>query len=573
MQRSSSCDNTLTFTTATSERTIPPHNGGSHNSISISNSNDNTIHPLSHVASISGVQDFFLATHQEVSVSEEVTVPSPSITATASASAIKAEATNVSVTVTPNTIANENECNLLSQSRGARVLFATDEWFASAEHLLRDEEPTFDPDAYCPEGKVMDGWETRRRREAGHDWCILRLGQRGTVHRIVIDTAYFTGNHVPRISLQVTDLLDAAQEAQWVTQLPGAVERLLYGSCAPQQGTGATPEQVALAEHACARVPSVWRELLPATPLQPGYDNTRHHEFVLPTTTTTKSSCTHVRVNYYPDGGVARLRLYGTPLPAVAPQPRPLYSPIVTGRTCAVLRHSHSDHPDSENALFSARPPFPELTLGGVGVACSNQHYGEPTNLLQATLGRDMGDGWETARHAHRPAIWNKDPVSQLMESDLSDWCVLQLGQPAARVLAVLLDTKHFRGNYPESVLVEGCCYYCDDHDHHDDDIFAVHNDNSNDDDDDIANNINNTDADATEPHRVVWFPLVPRGRMAPDAEHLYQANQSYTDNHGQPQTQVLNSDRPVTHVRVQIYPDGGLSRVRVYGVPLQQSP
>ena len=80
---------------------------------------------------------------------------------------------------------NQNFTNLVSSSH---VLFATDEWFARAENLVKDSDPTFDPDLYCDEGKVMDGWESRRRREAGHDWCVIATPHKGDVYGIELDT-------------------------------------------------------------------------------------------------------------------------------------------------------------------------------------------------------------------------------------------------------------------------------------------------------------------------------------------------------------------------------------------------
>ena len=154
-------------------------------------------------------------------------------------------------------------------------------------------------------------------------------------------------------------------------------------------------------------------------------------------------------------------------------------------------------------------------------MSCSNQHYGTPQNLLQATLGKDMGDGWETARHPERPASWKRDMETGLVDSDLMDWCVVKLGRVATKGIdRILLDTKHFRGNYPESVKVEGC-------------------------------SCSSPEVD----QQVEWFPLVSRCRMAADSEHVYDRSMG----------QVENADRVVSHVRVSIYPDGGLSRVRVY--------
>ena len=71
--------------------------------------------------------------------------------------------------------------NLADARIGSKVLFATDEWFARAECLLNPAPATFDPDAYSPQGKVLDGWESRRRRLPGHDWCIIQLGLPGRI--------------------------------------------------------------------------------------------------------------------------------------------------------------------------------------------------------------------------------------------------------------------------------------------------------------------------------------------------------------------------------------------------------
>lgn len=414
--------------------------------------------------------------------------------------------------------------NVLSARAGARVLFATDEWFAAADNLLNDDDPFFDPSAYCEQGKVMDGWESRRRREAGYDWCVLKLSTRATVYTATVDTAHFTGNHVPAISLHVADLT-YEHETAMVAQFPGIVHRLLHGCI---RGTGATPLEVAAAEQACVHH-TEWTEVLPRTALQPGYEETRWHHFSFAVPLT----ATHVRLNYYPDGGVARLRLEGLPHPS---QPRhattPLYQPISTGASCTVVSHTRSDVLPSQQQ--QQQYPFLQISCvdqGGVGVACSNQHYGTPSNLIQVTSGVDMGDGWETARHPNRPSVLVQNEKG-LVDSDLSDWCILKLGQPVTSVARIILDTKHFRGNYPESVQVEGCYFVTDD---------------------------KNDDVIVASPQSAEWLPLLARGRMSPDSEHCFDSAKE----------QILNAARNVSHVRIRIYPDGGLSRVRVYGEPM----
>lgn len=398
--------------------------------------------------------------------------------------------------------------NAGSAGQGARILFATDEWFAAADNLLKDSPPVFDPDEYCEQGKVMDGWETRRRREEGHDWSIVKLSQRTRIVEIEVDTAYFTGNHVPAISLRVADL-NPSDESAMVSRFPGFLDRLLHGCI---QGTGASPEEVHQAEEACNRV--TWTEILSKTNLRPGYEDSRMHYFTL----RVPVEGSHVRINYYPDGGIARMRFWGTPLGTVKPRARSAYVPIKTGSRCTVVPHGE--------ATIPSRQPFtyPEISAemnGGMGIGCSNKHYGDPWNLIQQTLGKDMGDGWETARHPNRPSILVKDPNTSLVDSPLLDWCILKLGSVSRGGLKrIILDTKHFRGNYPESVRVEGCfvktCEF--------------------------------------QEFDLEWFPLVPRCRMAPDSEHIFDCDQ------------ITNADRFVSHIRVSIYPDGGISRVRVYG-------
>jgi len=183
--------------------------------------------------------------------------------------------------------------NLCSASQGARVLFATDEWFASADNLLKDGDPIFDPLAFCTEGKVMDGWETRRRREVGHDWCLIKLAKRSSrLVGVEMDTAHFTGNNVPRISLELADLT-CEQETEFARNIPGILERLLHGC---QQGTGCTPEEVEQAEAACKSI--IWKEILPCTSLQPGYESSRlkYCSFYIPE----ERQGTHLRINYFP---------------------------------------------------------------------------------------------------------------------------------------------------------------------------------------------------------------------------------------------------------------------------------
>lgn len=160
--------------------------------------------------------------------------------------------------------------DLASARLGGRVLLANDEFFGPKESLLKPEPPVFIEGKYTDRGKWMDGWETRRRREPGHDWCILRLGVPGVLRRIVVDTAHFRGNHPEACSLEACE----------VRGDPGAEE------LASLDG---------------------WREVVPLTSLR---GDARNEVAVRD-----RGRCTHLRLNIHPDGGVARLRAYGEARP------------------------------------------------------------------------------------------------------------------------------------------------------------------------------------------------------------------------------------------------------------------
>src|SRR2546426_860136 len=155
--------------------------------------------------------------------------------------------------------------DLASERLGGAVLFANDEFFAPKENLLKRAKPVFIEDKYTDRGKWMDGWETARRRSPGHDWCIIRLGLPGMLRGIVVDTAHFKGNYPECCSLEACDLDSAAGI-----------------------------EQLTSAE---------WTEVLPQSPLKGDCENLFAIE--------ARRGATHVRFNIYPDGGVARIRVYG----------------------------------------------------------------------------------------------------------------------------------------------------------------------------------------------------------------------------------------------------------------------
>jgi allantoicase len=138
--------------------------------------------------------------------------------------------------------------DLASAAIGGEVVFASDEWFAPAHMFLNPEPPVFKEELFTEYGKWMDGWETRRKRVPGHDWCLLKLGVPGTVYGFEVDTAFFTGNNVPAISIWGANLPDG----------PGLPEDILDPATGAvsntgMMGTAATPEQITKVDETLAK--------------------------------------------------------------------------------------------------------------------------------------------------------------------------------------------------------------------------------------------------------------------------------------------------------------------------------
>jgi allantoicase len=161
--------------------------------------------------------------------------------------------------------------DLVAERLGGRVLEANDEFFAPKENLLKESKPVFVEGRYTSRGKWMDGWETRRRRMPGHDWCIIRLGLPGVIRGIVVDTSFFTGNYPERFSLEGCDL---GAKPPFRNE-----KRRLNGEKAH------------------------WTQIIPETQLKGNAQNLFPVESPL--------RFTHLRLRIYPDGGVARLRVHG----------------------------------------------------------------------------------------------------------------------------------------------------------------------------------------------------------------------------------------------------------------------
>jgi len=400
------------------------------------------------------------------------------------------------------------ELNDLScEDIGGRVIFATDDWFAPAENLLKSEDPVW-KEGFTECGKWMDGWESRRKRTPGHDWCIIRLGnwpQGGQIHGFSLNTGYFTGNYPPRASIQAAARLPtddgkqveeefrrlkqppptAASTASMVAhQAPSPPQPLPASSTTSMMGTCASPQHMEAVDKIYKS--DEWETLVPMTELQPGYDATRLHFFPVKDTNKTY---THVRLNIYPDGGIGRLRTYGIM------QPPPIERLLGLGGSLVDLV---------------------AMENGGVCLGLSDAHYGHPRNLIKKNRGIDMGDGWETARRKDRPAVLKVDSKTGVLDfADGKEWCVLKLGVPGV-VKKIEVDTNHFKGNFPDSIVVEA----------------------------------RSSESSGNDYNIVLLAPT----KLGPHQIHNFDV------------ADAKANMATISHVKVTIQPDGGLSRIRLFG-------
>lgn len=315
--------------------------------------------------------------------------------------------------------------NLASAGLGASIGGVTDEFFAASSRMLSDAPPSFDPDKYDDHGKYMDGWETIRRRHGGHDHAIVKLAAPGVIHGFDVDTSFFTGNFPPACSIEACNVKGEPGEA------------------------------------------TAWSEILGVNALSAS----AHHFF----SCDSQSTWTHVRLHIYPDGGIARLRIYGTPW---------LDRQDLVGQTL-----------DLASALN-----------GGRVIAYSDAHYGAFQRMLSPGRGINMGDGWETRRR----------------RTPGNDWIIVALGARGT-IDKIEVDTGFYKGNYPDKVSIQAA---------------------------DLAPGFEALES-AVVTSSMFWEEILPPHPLGPDAIHTF--------------SDVIASG-PTTHVRVNIYPDGGISRLRFFG-------
>ena len=109
---------------------------------------------------------------------------------------------------------------------GGAVLWANDETFTEKENLIKPGPATYEPASFGHKGQVYDGWETRRRREPGHDQAIVRLGVPGVIRGVVVDTAWFTGNYPPEVSIEAIEVDDIVEQVRLDIYPDGGLARL-----------------------------------------------------------------------------------------------------------------------------------------------------------------------------------------------------------------------------------------------------------------------------------------------------------------------------------------------------------
>jgi len=160
--------------------------------------------------------------------------------------------------------------------------------------------------------------------------------------------------------------------------------------------------------------------------------------------------------------------------------------------------HAVPVFPEDKDAVFD----LAAAQNGGVAISCSDQHFGTIDNLLLPGRGKDMGDGWETSRSRGKEHV---------------DWAIIRLGAPGS-ILKVVVDTAHFRGNFPQKVKVQGIHW-----------------------------------TGEGEPGALahVWKDLIEASKCGPDKEHEFAS---------------LLQEEIFTHVKLIMIPDGGVKRIRVFG-------
>ena len=318
----------------------------------------------------------------------------------------------------------KNAIDLANPMLGTKIISCSDEFFAPAIRIINPAPPIFKENKFDNHGKWMDGWETRRRRREGYDYLIIKLGKPGKIFNVDIDTTHFSGNQPTYASL----------EACYSNKRPNNKLR--------------------------------WTAILNKKKLGPN----KNHNFKIKN----KSIFTHIKLNIFPDGGVARLRVYG--------------------------------EVEIKKINFGNKLINLTSVLNGASiVGCNNEHFGRAENVLAPGKGKNMGDGWETRRSRGKNF----------------DWLILKCATEG-KISKIQIDTHHFKGNYPDMCSLQAAY---------------------------LNGKIS---AKSIVNKSKKWKLLLNKVKLHAHKKHNFQNK--------------LMRNKKVNYIKINIFPDGGISRIRVFG-------
>ena len=311
----------------------------------------------------------------------------------------------------------------LTQPRlGTKVIYKTDDFFASANRIISPTIPLFKEGVFDKHGKWMDGWESRRKRTSGHDYIILKLGKPGKIFKIDVDTSHFNGNQPSMVSIEgANSNLNKIKKFKWI--------------------------------------PILTKKKVKAN---------SHHFFSVKK----NKIFTHIKFNIFPDGGVARLRLYGS----IA----------------------------KSKKFKNKKINLASLLDGASVIACNNEHFGKAENILAPGKAKNMGDGWETRRRRVKG----------------NDWLILN-SIDGKSIDKIEISTHHFKGNYPS---------YCS--------LQAAY----------LLSKSSNQIVKSSNK----WKYLLKNTKLSANKTHKFK-------------NFLMKKDK-INHIKINIFPDGGISRFRIFG-------
>ena len=314
--------------------------------------------------------------------------------------------------------------NLADPKIGSKVIFRTDEFFAPAHRILKTDNPIFKEGLFDKHGKWMDGWETRRKRSKGYDYLILKLGKPGRIFNVDIDTTHFNGNQPTYASVDGC-----------------------FSKNKPNKNTK-------------------WFKVFSKKKLGPN----KNHNFA----SKNRSIFNYIRLNIFPDGGVARIRLYGKI--------------------------------NMENINLNKKNINLTSVLNGASIiGCNNEHFGRAENIIAPGKAKNMGDGWETRRSRGKNF----------------DWLIIKFGK-SGLIKKLEIDTHHFKGNYPDTCSIQTA---------------------------NIAKNVSNN---FIVRNSKKWKYILNKSKLSANKKHVFK--------------KFLLRRNKENLLRINIYPDGGISRIRAFG-------